>query len=89
MLELRIKYVVEVPEHWTEDNILFHRNDGSFCMDNDIDMLHDETADVGGERCFCHRDRAQVEYIREATEQDHQNLVSGPRRERLLKKGKS
>lgn len=54
VLEMRVRYVAEVPADWTQDDILFHRNDGSFCLDNDLDQIAGETS-VKGAPCLCAR----------------------------------
>lgn len=65
VLRLSLEYVVAVPAYYTEKDILFHRNEGTFCMDNDIDRMK-----VDG--CFCAA--SDVAYVREATEEDMRNL---------------
>ena len=57
------------PRGRTQDEILFHRNDGSFCLYNDLARLAEETA-VEGAPCLC--SRAEVAFVREATAEDHE-----------------
>lgn len=71
VLEMRVRYVTEVPASWTQEDVLFHRNDSSFCLDNDLDQIADETATKGAP-CLCAR--AEVSFLREAAEQDHLDL---------------
>lgn len=68
VLDLRVRYVASVPRGWTQDEILFHRNDGSFCLNNDLDRIGEETA-ADGAACLC--SRAEVAFVREATAEDH------------------
>ena len=68
VLEMKVRYVASVPRYWSKDDIEFHRNDGSFCLSNDLAQLckEDETG------CLC--DRAEVAFVREATKEDHHLL---------------
>jgi len=44
-----IEYEIEVPADWTEDNVHFHRNEGSWCTDNMIGELEELSKD----ECLC------------------------------------
>ena len=54
MKKVKVRYVyeieIEVPYHWTEDNIDFHRNDSSWCADNSLEEI--EKYQTGGD-CLC------------------------------------
>ncbi len=64
-----IEYVVDVPEHWTEDNILFHRNEGSWCASNCVEELKRLTDDSDeNDGCIC--DKVRFEFVRDATPED-------------------
>ena len=83
VLRMTIEYVVDVPEDRTPEQIEWHRNMSSWCKDNDLDLLsedRDSLEDSG--RCYsC--GIATIEYVREATERDHDD-VPEPRRAELL-----
>src|SRR5882672_3000440 len=70
VLRMHIDYIVEVPKAWTEEEIRFFYNDSSHCADNEFNQIAGEIDDEG--ICLCHR--ASNEYIREATEADHEDL---------------
>lgn len=42
-----IEYDLEVPENWTNKDIEFHRNDGTWCADSIVEEL-EEQAGTGG-----------------------------------------
>ncbi len=72
VIKMTLEYVVDVPEHWTKENIEFHRNDGTWCSDNALGELEElskylETSDKG---CLC--SAAEFEYLREATTEDEE-----------------
>ena len=66
VLEITIRYVASVPRVWDQSAIEFHRNDSSFCLSNDLMQICRE------DDCTC--GRSKVAFIREATEQDHEDL---------------
>jgi queuine/archaeosine tRNA-ribosyltransferase len=71
-MEIKIRYVAVVPQSSSEDDINFHRNEGSFCLNNDINQIHEESNQENG---ICHIcNRAETTYLREATEDDHKEL---------------
>lgn len=72
VVEMKIRYVVEVPQCWDEDFINFHRGESSYCLGNDIQQLTEEEKRIPNICTICHR--AEVHYLREATEQDHKDL---------------
>ena len=63
VMKATISYVTEVPLGWNQEQIEFHRNESSWCSFNFIEELPD---------CFC--GNSKFEFIREATEEDHNNL---------------
>lgn len=78
VMELRIRYVTEIPLAWDEDMITFSRNESSRCASNDVQQiakelgLFDEDEDET-RPCAC--SRSESVYLREATEEDHQALA--------------
>lgn len=58
MVRMIVEYEIEVPNHWNEENVLFHRNEGSWCSDNAINEL--EELSQGGQ-CLC--GKTKFEYI--------------------------
>lgn len=75
VVEMTVRYVIEVPRSWSEDDILFSRNESSRCASNDVAMLGLE-AEL---ECFCKR--SEVEFLREATEEDHDALGYNARKQ--------
>mgnify|MGYP006908363279 CR=1 FL=1 len=59
---------MSVPEAWTQDEIEFHRNESSWCINNMLGEL--PGYEEGDTRCMCFC--AEVEYLREATEDDEE-----------------
>ncbi len=59
---VRVRYSfeieIEVPHHWDEQMVLFHRNDSSWCADNALAELE---AITNGDDCLCNA--FQCEYI--------------------------
>lgn len=61
--KVKVRYTfeleIEIPHHWNQHDIEFHRNDGSWCASNTIGDLsiYDEHLDndfgVGGIGCMC------------------------------------
>jgi hypothetical protein len=72
VLRVTLEVVVDVPLHWTKENIEFHRNDGSWCSDNFIDRLaawaDKEDDERAGPGCACAS--SSFEYLRDATAED-------------------
>ncbi len=79
VVELTLTYVISVPASWTEDDILFHRNDSSFCMNNDLTALAEWANE--GNNCTCMM--SAVKFLREATEYDMESLPSAVGKEDL------
>jgi hypothetical protein len=74
VMELRIRYVTEVPRSWGEHDIEFSRNESSRCADNDLAQIAKELHLFDEERdgpwpCACRR--SESHYLREATRNDH------------------
>jgi len=76
VVEMTIRYVIKVPRTWDEEFINFHRNDSSFCLGNDIHQLEEEATREPNLCNICQR--AEVRYLREATEQDHEDMAFKP-----------
>lgn len=51
---------VEIPHHWTKEDIEFRYNESSWCADNAIKLLQEQIADEESCLCSCFKD---VEYI--------------------------
>jgi hypothetical protein len=51
---IRVRYVfeldIEVPHHWTEADVMFHRNESTWCADNAIDAIEEHRDENG---CLC------------------------------------
>lgn len=76
-MELRIRYVTEVPRSWDVDAIEFSRNESSRCADSDVQQIAEELGlfeDEPDESRVCACSRSASTYLREATEEDHRDL---------------
>ena len=65
-VRLRYSFIldVDVPHGWDEDQILFHRNDSSWCADN---ALYELEASTGDDACLCPRFECFFESIADDT----------------------
>ena len=61
VIRMTVVYEVDVPNHWDEDSIEFHRNESSWCASNAIRELDERFG--GGDECMCCR--AEFEFVRE------------------------
>lgn len=68
VVRMTVEHIVVVPESWNSDQINFHRNDSSWCVSNAFRQLAD-LSDSSGQ---CHCGHTEVEYLRDATEDDHE-----------------
>lgn len=66
IIEMKINIAIEVPEHWGEEMINFHKNESSWCADNILDDLKRMRRYDG---CLC--SQAEFKYINEASESEH------------------
>ncbi len=70
--KVRVRYSfdieIEMPHHWTEADILFNRNDGSWCADNAIQELEEYVNDTKNchTGCLCSVFSCEVLEIPEA-----------------------
>ena len=48
-VKIHATYEITVPADWDEKMIEFHRNDGSWCVDN----MFDELEELKGDECLC------------------------------------
>lgn len=72
VVELTIQMVVTMPQCFDERMINFSMNESSQCASRYIDQLKEESDQEEG---ICHIcSRKEMKYLREATEEDHQNL---------------
>jgi hypothetical protein len=46
-LEAIIEFEQDVPEHWTDENILFRYNEGTWCASNLVDIFADNDCGCG------------------------------------------
>lgn len=80
VVKVTIDVVLSVPRNWTVETVDFHYNEGSWCADNLLQALGkwaeargaEEACTSIGASCSC--DSTDVEYLREATEDDHLTL---------------
>ena len=68
IVKATIEYIVSVPESWNKHDIEFHRNESSWCANNMVRELEK----LCEHNCICHG--TKIEYIRDATPDDHENL---------------
>jgi hypothetical protein len=50
-LRMTVEFEAIVPNHWGKKMIEFHRNDGTYCADNDFRELIESAEKAGG--CLC------------------------------------
>ena len=67
VVRLTIDLVRQQPASWTPKQINFHHSESSWCKDNILNILKNRTGD-----CLC--PTATIEYVREATLEDHEKL---------------
>ena len=66
VVKAMLTYAIEVPEEWSEEDILSHRNDGSWCGNNCLAEIR-RALDHDGS-CMC--DSVEYEFVMEATRDD-------------------
>jgi len=66
VVSVEIELVVKVPEFWEDENIVFHRNESSWCQNNGLDEIKEALKRT--DTCLC--DRGRWFYEREATIDD-------------------
>jgi len=62
-----IEYVIDVPHHWTKEDIEFHRNDNTWCASNAVDELKELEQKIG---CLCPASR--FEFVGVTDSKPHQ-----------------
>ena len=72
-LELKTWLLVSVPRDWDENDINFFFNESSHCIGNEFRQIVDEH-----ERGHCACFRTKARYLREATEEDHEDTGWNP-----------
>ena len=73
VLRMSVEMIVTVPQHWDEERINFHFGESSHCLGNEIQQLYNEDRAVKGQCSTCHR--AECNFVREATKDDHERLL--------------
>ena len=73
VLSMTIEYCVDVPAFWDKRMIEFQRNEGSFCMGNDIEQLSEED-NIDDYNCFTCQRVKTVDYLRDANDEDVERL---------------
>lgn len=68
VLDMTIRYVAEVPDLWTQEDIEFHFNDSTHCTSNVLDKIMDQSDDG----CVC--SKSKIVYVGDATQADHDKL---------------
>ena len=68
VVDFMVRTVLTVPEHWDNEQVNFHYNDGTWCSDNLINELSRRSENV---RCLC--DITEAIYIRGASEKDEED----------------
>ena len=59
-VRMTVEYEIEVPASWDQEQIEFHRNEGSWCSNNALAELEALFGDEGGQ-CMC--DSTRFEYL--------------------------
>ena len=70
VVELKIRMVVRMPQSFDVDSINFAMNGSSACSQRYIDQLYKEGHQEENLCSVCHR--MEMEYMREATQEDHE-----------------
>lgn len=70
VLSMTVEYVVDLPRSWTVEDIEFHRNESTYCKDNEVDYISRMR------NCLCCR--GTIKFVREATREDHEEMVKPP-----------
>lgn len=83
VVELTTRMVISMPRCFTRTDINFSMNGSSACMGRYIDQLYAETNSEEGICKICHR--TKMKYLREASQQDHEDLHYGEKRKRAKK----
>lgn len=65
VVEFKVEMLVTIPETWTQEQIEFHYNDGSWCATNVIAFMEEQDERLG---CLCNT--VEAAFLREATEED-------------------
>lgn len=66
-MKIDIEYVAAVPRFWDEQIIRSARNEGSWCSGNDLEKLVEKLD------CLC--DFTKIDFLRDATQADHDDLI--------------
>lgn len=66
VVDFTIRTVIDVPEHWNEEQIHYHYNDGTWCADNLLNWIYNRQEET--DRCLCGITTAK--YIKEAEVED-------------------
>ncbi len=74
VIRMTIEYLVAVPRFWNEHDIEFHRNEGSWCADNDLEALV-EWCDKQPNPGPCSCGAATFAFVRDATPEDHESMI--------------
>lgn len=78
VLRWSVEFLIDVPEDWTEEQICFFRQGNSHCSSNTIDDLQaivDRWEKKHGEGSGCLCSESETEFVREATEDDHERYA--------------
>jgi hypothetical protein len=67
--KIEIEILQHVPEFWNDDDINFHLNESSWCADNIIDELLEQSERIG---CLCGQFKGS--FLRDATKEDEENF---------------
>lgn len=79
VVEFKTKMVITMPAVWDIEMIDFSMNGSSACMSRYVDQLYKET---NRDEHICNIcSRSEMKYLREATEEDHENLAFIPKNE--------
>jgi len=68
VVNFTVRTVLSVPEHWDNEQVNFHYNDGTWCADNLISELSRRSEDV---RCVC--DITEAKSLGDAMQKDEED----------------
>lgn len=58
-LKATIEFVLDVPNHWEKENILYHYNNGTWCSDNLLNYL-ENWKDNHKNECLCRYTKIEI-----------------------------
>lgn len=74
VVRMTVEYVQPIVEDWDEEMINFYFNEGTHCSSNDIEYMHRRMRHLEAARAQCLCRNTHIVYVREAEEEDEQDM---------------